>query len=123
MPDDKMPVVTIKKGDTPATFNTEPLTGRIAGLFTTRFGKDRVVDLAPQMGGEDFSQFYVNDSSIQSLLFFVGGVPLDQWAQYKAGKINLPSLHSPFWAPDAEAVIGTATEAMTATALDLFRGK
>lgn len=123
MPDDKIPVVTIKPGATPATFNTEPLTGRIKGLFTTRFGADRVVDLAPQMGGEDFSQLYVNDPSIQSLLFFVGGVPLDQWAEFKAGKITLPSLHSPFWAPDAQAVIGTATEAMTAATLDLFRGK
>ncbi|MCW3848561.1 amidohydrolase [Sphingomonas sp. LB-2] len=123
MPDDKMPVVTIKGGATPATFNTDPLTQHVAGLFTTRFGKDRVVDLAPQMGGEDFSQFYVNDPSIQSLIFFVGGVPLDQWAQFKAGKLSLPSLHSPFWAPDAEAVVGTATEAMTAAALDLFKGK
>lgn len=123
MPDDRMPVVTIKPGYTPATFNTEPLTGRIASLFTTRFGKDRVVDLAPQMGGEDFSNFYVTDPEIQSLLFFVGGVPLDQWAQYKAGKLALPSLHSPFWAPDAEAVIGTATEAMTAAAIDLFKAR
>jgi len=123
VPEDKMPVVTIKKGDTPATFNTEPLTSRVTGLFAARFGKDRVVDLAPQMGGEDFSQFYVNDPSIQSLIFFVGGVPLDQWAAFKAGKISLPSLHSAFWAPDAEAVIGTATEAMTAATLDLFKAK
>ncbi|MEZ0243774.1 MAG: amidohydrolase [Sphingomonas sp.] len=123
MPEDRMPIVTIKPGATPATFNTDPLTPRLTGVFTARFGKDRVVDLAPQMGGEDFSNFYVTDPSIQSLLFFVGGTPLDQWAQYKAGTISLPSLHSPFWAPDAEAVIGTATEAMTAGALDLFKGK
>jgi hypothetical protein len=30
---------------------------------------------------------------------------------------KLPSLHSPFWAPDADAVISTATEAMTVAAL------
>ena len=30
---------------------------------------------------------------------------------------SLPSLHSPFWAPDAEPVIATATEAMTVAAL------
>ena len=123
MPDEKMPMVTIKPGFTPATFNTEPLTGRMTSLFSARFGKDRVVDLAPQMGGEDFSYFFVTDPEIQSLIFFVGGVPLDKWAEYKAGKYSLPSLHSPFWAPDAEAVVGTATEAMTAAAIDLFKGK
>jgi hypothetical protein len=32
-----------------------------------------------------------------------------------------PSLHSPFWAPDAEAVISTATEAMTVLALNILR--
>ena len=121
MPDDKLPVVTIKPGATPATFNTDPLTTREAAVFTARFGKDRVVDLAPQMGGEDFSNFYVKYPEIQSLLFFVGGLPRDKWEGYKAGKNGLPSLHSPFWAPDAEAVVGTATEAMTAAALDLMK--
>ncbi|NML04210.1 amidohydrolase [Sphingomonas sp. G-3-2-10] len=124
MPDDKMPEVIIKPGATPATFNTEPFTGRMTSLFTARFGADRVVDLAPQMGGEDFANFYVLDPSVQSLLFFVGGVPRAQWdASQKPGGPGLPSLHSPFWAPDAEGVISTATEAMTAAALDLLRKK
>ena len=34
---------------------------------------------------------------------------------------RLPSLHSPFWAPDAETVISTATEAMTIAALDILK--
>lgn len=32
----------------------------------------------------------------------------------------LPSLHSPFWAPDAEAVIATGAEAMAGAAMDLM---
>ena len=34
---------------------------------------------------------------------------------------KLPSLHSPFWAPEAETVISTATEAMTIAALDVLK--
>ena len=35
--------------------------------------------------------------------------------------LKLPALHSPLWAPDAEAVISTATEAMTVATLDILK--
>ncbi len=121
VPDDRMPVVTIKGGDTPAVFNTDPLTPRISALFARRFGADRVTAPPAVMAGEDFSRYYLADTSIQSLLFWVGGVPKDQWDKAQAGQLTLPSLHSAHWAPEPEAVIATATEAMTAAALDLLR--
>ena len=40
-------------------------------------------------------------------------------AAKKEGR-TLPSLHSPFWAPDAPAVISTATEALTSMAMKLM---
>jgi hippurate hydrolase len=122
IPEDRMPVVTLQNEFTPATFNTEPLTARMAALWTSRFGKDRVGAYPAQMGGEDFSRFWLADPSIQSLIFWVGGVPKAQWdAAQKPGGSGLPSLHSSKWVPDAEAVIGTATEAMTAAALDVLK--
>lgn len=121
IPDDLMPVVTVKDEFTPSTYNTEPLTGRLDTLFTARFGADRVVKTQPVMGGEDFGRFYLADKDIQSVIFWVGGVPKDQWEAAQAGKITLPSLHSSKWAPDAEAVISTATEAMTSAALDVLK--
>jgi hippurate hydrolase len=33
---------------------------------------------------------------------------------------KLPSLHSPFWAPDPDAVISTATEALIVAALGVL---
>ena len=123
MPENKMPVVTVKDEFTPSTFNTQPLTGQIASVFESRFGKARVVAVPPTMGGEDFSRFWLADKSIQSLIFWVGGVPKTQWDTAKGDPAKLPSLHSPFWAPDAEAVITTATEAMTAAALDILAKK
>lgn len=121
MPDDRMPVMTVKDEFTPSTFNTEPLTGRLHTLWTQRFGKERVVETPAVMGGEDFGRFYLADKSIQSMIFWVGGVPKAKWDAAQAGKATLPSLHSAYWAPDAEAVIATATEAMTAAALDVLK--
>ena len=54
-------------------------------------------------------------------LFWVGGTPKAKWEAAGGDAQKLPSLHSPFWAPDAEAVISTATEALTLTALDVLK--
>jgi hippurate hydrolase len=121
IPEDRMPVVTVRDAEyTPATFNTEALTTSTAALFTERFGADRVVRTPAVMGGEDFSRFYLADKSIESLIFWVGGVPRAKWDEAGGNPTKLPSLHSPFWAPDAEAVISTATEAMVVAALGVL---
>jgi amidohydrolase len=120
VPDDRMPVITIEQNYTPATVNTPALTQSTAALFRQNFGDDRVREVPPVMGGEDFSQFLLADRSIESLIFWVGGVPRDRWDAVNGDTARLPSLHSPFWAPDAEAVISTATEAMVVAALGVL---
>lgn len=123
MPEDKMPEVTVAENEfTPATYNTPELTARMAKLFKARFGESRVIATPPVMGGEDFSEFYRADkANVESLIFWVGGVPQAQYDEaMKSGK-GLPSLHSPFWSPDAAKVISTATEAMTAAAMELMK--
>jgi amidohydrolase len=123
MPPEKMPEVSVADSEfTPATYNTPELTAKMAALFKTRFGDSRVISTPPVMGGEDFSEFYRADkANVESLIFWVGGVPQAQFdAAVKSGK-GLPSLHSPFWSPDADKVISTATEAMTAAAMELMK--
>ncbi len=123
LPDELLPVVEVQDPYTPATYNTPELTQTIAELFKDRF-PGRAIETQPVMGGEDFSQFRRADpDNVQTLIFWVGGVPMDQWEKSEAGELELPSLHSPFWAPDAKAVIATATEAMTAATLGLMPGK
>ncbi len=122
MPDDKMPVVEIREDEfTPSTFNTQPLSDRALALFAERFGAARAIKTPAVMGGEDFSRFWLADNKIQSLIFWVGGTPAGTWAEAGGNQARMPSLHSPYWAPDAEAVIATATEAMTALSLDLLK--
>ena len=124
MPEDRMPIVTVRDGEyTPATFNTEALTTSTAALFTQRFGADRVTRTPAVMGGEDFSRFWIADKSIESLIFWVGGVPKAKWDAAGGDPAKLPSLHSPYWAPEAETVIETATEAMVTAALGVMGKK
>jgi hippurate hydrolase len=124
IPEDRMPKVTVRENEhTPATFNTEALTTSTAALFTQRFGANRVLKTRPVMGGEDFSRFHLADKSIESLIFWVGGVPKAQWDKAGGDPAKLPSLHSPFWAPDADAVVSTATEAMVTAALGVLARK
>jgi hippurate hydrolase len=122
LPEDKMPEVAIREGEyTPSTFNTEKLSNRALELFTANFGAERVRKTPAVMGGEDFSRYWLADKSIESLIFWVGGTPIAKWNAAGGDAQKLPSLHSPFWAPNAEAVISTATEAMTVAALDVLK--
>jgi len=119
--DDRMPIVTVRDADfTPAAYNTERLTAQTAALFKARFGADRVVRTPPVMGGEDFGRYFLADKSIESLIFWVGGTPRAAWDKAGGDPAKLPSLHSALWAPDAEAVISTATEAMVTAALGVL---
>ncbi|QIL01992.1 amidohydrolase [Sphingomonas sinipercae] len=122
LPEDRMPVVTVRENEyTPSTFNTEKFSGRALALFSQNFGTQRVVKTPAVMGGEDFSRFWLADKSIESLIFWVGGTPTAKWQAAGGNPQKLPSIHSPFWAPDAEAVISTATEALTLAAMDVLK--
>jgi hippurate hydrolase len=121
IPDDRMPVVTARPDYTPATVNSDKLTADTVSLFTQRFGEARVRRVPPPMVGEDFGRYVIAEPSAQSLIFWVGGVPQAAWDKAGGDTAKLPSLHSPFWAPDAEKTIATAAEAMTAAALAVLR--
>ena len=88
--------------------------------FRDHFGEARVQRVRPVMAGEDFGRFRVAHPELESLIFWVGGVPQARWQAANGNMASLPSLHSPFWAPDAEAVISTATEAMVTAAIGVL---
>ncbi len=121
VPDDRMPVVTVKDEFTPSTFNPPEFAEKMAVVLKSHFPQDKVIKTPAVMGGEDFSRFYRADKSINSFIFWVGGVPADRMAQAASGQASLPSLHSPFWAPQADTLIATASEAMTVLALDILK--
>ncbi len=122
MPEDKMPVVTFSKTDyTPSTFNVPEFTEQMAGVMRGHFGEAKVSKMPASMGGEDFSRFWRADNSLKSMIFWVGGTPASEAAKVGGDYSKTASLHSPYWAPQADAVISTATEALTVLALDILK--
>jgi amidohydrolase len=122
VPEDRMPVVNVREAEaTPATVNTNALTDATMERFRAHFGAERVQLTRPVMAGEDFGRFRIADPNLESLIFWVGGVPAERWRAAGGDMSRLPSLHSPFWAPEADAVISTATEAMTVAALGVLQ--
>ncbi len=122
LPDDKLPIVTVRDAEfTPATFNNPDLAKRLTSSIGARLGADNVEIMQPVMGGEDFGAFGRAEPKIPSVLFWLGAVNPQKIAEAKKSGEILPSLHSPFFVPDAEPTINTGVKAMTAAALDLFQ--
>ena len=117
MPDNLLPVVTLAEGETEPTLNTPALAARVQSALIARLGKDRVVvGLDPSMASEDFNQFNLADPGIETVMFWIGGVPQAQWDAAQKGGPAIPSLHNSGWAPDPGPTIATGVEAMTAAA-------
>ncbi|MGC4253039.1 MAG: amidohydrolase, partial [Sphingobium sp.] len=121
VPEDRMPVISVQDEFTPSTYNPPEFAEQMATLLRAHFPAEQVVKTPAVMGGEDFGRYYRADKSISSFIFWVGGVPADQMAKAAAGQLSLPSLHSPFWAPQADKVVATASEALTLLALDILK--
>jgi hippurate hydrolase len=121
MPPERMPVITIDDSPTRSTYNTPAFTARMMTLFREHFGAERVADIPPAMVAEDFGEYGRADSEhIGALIFRVGGVPREKIEAARREGRELPSLHSPFWAPEADKVIATGAEALTLAAMQLM---
>lgn len=121
VPDALMPQVTVKEPHTRATWNTPEFVEEAVADLRSTMGVDNVVITPSAMGGEDFGEFRrADEAHIKSVIFWVGGADLAKLAAAKAGGPPMPSLHSPFWAPQADKVIASGAQALTLTALRLM---
>jgi hippurate hydrolase len=112
------PEIKITDG-TPALYNDEELTNRIAQAFKTAFPSDRVTSSEPTMGGEDFSQF--GKAGVPIVMFRVGTVDEKRLERFRQLGQDPPSLHSARFYPDAEQTLPTAITAMIAAARELLK--
>ena len=120
LPDDKLPVVEIKDEYTPAAYNNPELSAKAMVTMAKVIGEENVIASKPVMGGEDFGRYGRTDPKIPGMIYWLGAAdPKEVKAAKKAGK-SMPSLHSPFFKPDAAAAIPVGVETMTATAVSLF---
>ena len=119
IPQDRLPEVKFSEDFTPSTYNEPILTQRLAGAWENWFGKSNVIKSKPVMGGEDFSEYGRTPEKIPSCIFWVGAVKPELVAESRRTGQPLPSLHSPFFAPEVEPTIKTAVTAMCAAVLEL----
>ncbi|EED36875.1 amidohydrolase [Luminiphilus syltensis NOR5-1B] len=114
------PEVIMKDEYTPALWNDPKLVAREVEVLKSAIGTGNVIEVSKEMGGEDFARYGRTSHKIPSFMMRVGVVPEALWQQHQTDGTPLPSLHSPFFAPDPEKSIQTGVDAMTAMALDLL---
>ena len=120
---DKLPVVSVKDEFTPVAYNDPNLAARLKTVFESSIGAQNVWEKDPVMGGEDFGRYGQVPPKIPSLIFWLGAVEANRYAEAEANKISLPSLHSAEFAPAFKPTIDTGVQAMTAAALELLGNK
>ncbi|MAP93370.1 MAG: peptidase M20 [Ponticaulis sp.] len=114
------PDIRIDADYTPATYNDPDLSDLVGAAMRSTLGADSVRELTPVMGGEDFSQYSRTEEDIPSVLFWVGAVNPETYEKSLTATLPLPSLHSPFFAPEYEKTIETGVKAMTASAMAIL---
>jgi hippurate hydrolase len=120
VPEDLLPEVQYKNEYTPALWNDPALVERGVASIRAAIGEENVVEVSREMGGEDFARYGRTDPAIPGFMFRLGSVPRDKFAAAARGELKLPSVHSPFYYPEAELTIDTGVRAMTAAALDVL---
>lgn len=103
---------------TPATRNDEALVERVVPVFKRVLGDKNVIPSEPSMGGEDFSEYGL--AGVPIFMFRLGSVNAERLAEMKKDGKSPPSLHSPFYYPDAKEAITTGVTTMAAALLDLM---
>ncbi len=121
IPHDLAPIISLDSIYTSSTYNDPALTERITSILRKSLGSENVLDKPPVMGSEDFGQFGLDGHQIPTCMFFVGAIDPVEVARSKQNGKELPSLHSPFFAPLPEPTIRTGIKAMTSVVLELMK--
>jgi amidohydrolase len=116
---EKMPLVE-KYESTGAVFNDPVLTQHLAGTLEGVLGKGSVVTEDPIMTSEDYAYFV--EQGIPSFYFTLGVADSQKLTEAKASGKQLPSNHSPLFAPVAEPSLKTGMTAEVTILRDLLKG-
>jgi metal-dependent amidase/aminoacylase/carboxypeptidase family protein len=120
MAEDLLPLVSNREKYTPSLYNNPDLTAHAVLILSRDMGEDKVVEVSPVMGGEDFARYGRQEPLIPSLMMRLGAVDPKKIERADEGGDPLPSLHSAHFAPLPEATIKGGVEAMTRVAHGLL---
>lgn len=82
-------------------------------VWADAFGKASVIERKATMAGEDFSRYTMTPEKIPVFLAWLGTVAPEKVEKAKQTGAALPSLHSPFYRPEAAPSITVGIKAMT----------
>lgn len=102
----------------PATINDADATARVVSAFRGVFGEQSVIDPGLFTGSEDVSWF-ARDAGVPLVFWFWGGVDPKVYADAVANDTvdkDVPTNHSPFYAPVIHPTIETGVTAMATAA-------
>ncbi len=101
-----------------ALYNDPKLAERMTQVLIQALGADNVVKEPPIMASEDYSVFV--EAGVPSFYFWLGVADPVKFKEAQASGVQLPSNHSPFFAPDMEPSLKTAVEAEVAVLQNLL---
>jgi len=120
IPEELAPAVSYNDVPGSATYNDPALTERLTAVFKKTLGPENVIESPPIMASEDFGLLGL-DRQIPVCLFFLGATDPAEIAKSHQNGMEIPGLHSPFFAPLPEPAIRTGVRAMTAAVLELMK--
>jgi len=115
----KPPEMKIVDVSSAVTVNDPGLTSVVAASLRRALGDEKVREVPPETASEDFSEF--GRAGVPSVIFRLGATEPRAFQEAQTSGKSLPSLHSPFFAPDRKATILTGVRAETAVLLDLLK--
>jgi hippurate hydrolase len=105
-------------GSTNAVYNDPALAQKLKVTLEGALGKDNVENGEPLMASEDYSYFI--EQGIPSFYFMLGGADPQRYSEAKNAGTQLPSNHSPLFAPDVDPALRTGIAAEVAVLRDLL---
>jgi hippurate hydrolase len=118
------PVITVDHS-LPPTINDPAATARLTGAFDRAFGEGTVVDPGMFTGSEDVSWF-AREAGVPLVYWFWGGVDPQKYADAVAGGTvdrDIPTNHSPFFAPVLHPTIERGVEALVVAAREFLAAR
>jgi amidohydrolase len=116
---DKMPLIENYES-TAAVYNDTVLTQHLSGVLASVVGRNNVVNESPLMTSEDWAVFVAQ--GIPGFYFTLGVADPQKLAAAKLQHKELPSNHSPLFAPVAGPALRTGIAAEVAILRDLMKG-
>jgi len=105
---------------TDSVYNDPGLAERLRAPLEAVFGKDNVIATEPITPSEDYA-FFV-EQGVPSLYMSLGGADPQKYAESKKSGNQLPSNHSPYFAPDVDPALHSGIKAEVAALRNLLNG-